>query len=481
MRGVMRLAALPVVIWSGMAVAQADPATQSGADALIAVFQTYLGSTPGVVTVYPDGAAYAVKLDLAPLAHKAPDLTASISPLELRLTDYGDGTWAVAQSQTFRMQVQVAGQLDLSLDIGTLEMAGIFDTGLQSFTTTQGSLSDLSMTETVVDPAFGDTFVSYQIASAQYESSAVAGAAGGVDLTSTYALSGLAEVFTLPAFAEGAPQTEVTLRAETYTAEGSLSGLRPDALLKLLAFFVANPSEAAIIAQQDGLRAILSDGLPLFETLRSTGTISAITADTPVGQITLQEAGIDIEANGLTENGLFSEGFRLKGLALPDGLVPAWAAGLVPTEATLGFSLTDFNLAAPAALLLSAVDFGAEIPADQQAALMAALLPEGAVTLALSPSRADAPLYGLTFEGAFAIAPQAMPVGVANVTVSGLPDVLTALQEAPPDVAMQIVPVLSMAQAMAQPAANGALSWEIEMTPEGAQLVNGSDLMGGGP
>lgn len=478
MRVLVRCAFVPFALMSGGALA--NPATPEGADGLIALFQTYLGTTSGVVSVAPEGDSYGVKLDFAPLAARVPELTASISPIEFKLTDNGDGTWSVAQDQIFQMDVKVPDRLDLSLHIGHLVTIGLFDATLQSFRTNSGSVTDLSLTENVIDPVMGNTKVSYQIASGQTESTASAGENGGVDLVATYALNGLSESFTLPSLAEGTPDTEITLRAETYTAEGQLLGLRPDAMTKLLAFFVANPSEAAIFAQQAELKTILSEGLPLFETLKSTGTILAISADTPLGTIALDEAGVDVEANGITDQGLIAESFRLKGLALPEGLVPDWATGLVPSELSIGFSLTDFNLAAPAAILLSAVDFGAQIPDDLQASMLAALLPEGAVTFSLPADGMTAPLYTLTYEGSLSYAPESMPVGGAKITATGIPDVVTALQSAPPEAAMQITPFLAMAQGLAQPDDSGALVWNIEMTPEGGLLVNGTDLMGGG-
>lgn len=478
MRVLSRCAVVPLALWSGAALA--NPATPDGAEALIALFQTYLGTTAGVVSVAPEGESYGVKLDFAPLAAKVPELTASISPIEFKLTGNGDGTWQVDQDQIFQLDLKVPDQLDLSLHIGHLRSTGLFDTALQSFRTNSGSVTDLSLTEQVIDPVMGDTNVSYQIASGQFESTGSAGETGGVDLVSTYALNGLAESFTLPSFAEGTPDTEITLRAETYTAEGQMLGLRPEALNKLLAFFVANPSEAAIIAQQAGLKAILAEGLPLFETFDTKGVITAVAAETPLGAVTLDEIGVAVEANGIIDHGLFSESFQLKGLALPSGMVPDWAAGLVPTEMEIGFTLTNFDLAAPVAILLSAVDFGAQIPEAQQAALLDALLPEGSATLILPLGGVTAPLYRLTYKGVLSFAPGLMPVGSADVTVDGMADVITALQSAPPEAAMQITPFLAMAQGLAKPADGAGLTWQIELTSEGGVLVNGTDLMGGG-
>lgn len=81
--------------------------------------------------------------------------------------------------------------------------------------------------------------VQYSVASTQYDSTAVVGANGGVDSTMTYSATGFAETFTIPG-GEGMPPTVISLKADDYTGNGVVEGLR-DAVYKLVAFFVATP------------------------------------------------------------------------------------------------------------------------------------------------------------------------------------------------------------------------------------------------
>ena len=102
------LAVLPLVFSGTTAFAEA---TQDGAAHLTEVFQTYLGTTEGVVSVEVAGASYTLTLDAAPLAKMAADAggTATLTPIVMTLTDNGDGTWAVLQDQALSMAVHCAG------------------------------------------------------------------------------------------------------------------------------------------------------------------------------------------------------------------------------------------------------------------------------------------------------------------------------------------------------------------------------------
>ena len=87
--------------------------------------------------------------------------------------------------------------------------------------------------------------------------------------------------------------------------------------------------------------------------------------------------------------------------------------------------------------------------------------------------------YDLTWEGALRAGPATpMPTGGATVTLAGVDAILAALQSAPADISGQALPVLGMAQAMAQPGAEGQLVWEIDAATPGSLKVNGTEMMG---
>ena len=474
--------AATVLFFSASAsVAVAEPATSDGADALTGVFETYLGAVDGVVSVLPQGDSYSLTLDFNPLIALIPDAgaTARITPFMFDLTDQGDGTWRMMQDQPISMTVMVPDQLDLSVTVGRFTSQGVFDESLSAFSSSGSELTDIAVTQAITTPLEGRTRVTYSVESGRYESRATASGLGGVDVTSSYGLTGVSEIFTLPAMDGSSTPIGMSMTAEAYTASGKMTGLRPDALYKLVAFVVSHPSQAALIADQVALKSIVKDGLPLFSNLKSTGTVTNITVGSPVGAFGLAEAGIEVEANGIVADGMVREAFSLSGLTLPEGLVPDWALALVPDSLVLDFQVARFDLAAPAAMLLDAIDLAAAEPVDpaMAATLLAALLPEGAVDITMAPGHVTSGIYDLRFEGAMSAGPAAPPTGKATITALGIAGVRAALTAAPAEIGMQIAPLLAMAQGMAKPGPDGSLIWEIDATRPGTLLINGVDMM----
>lgn len=474
--------ALPVCLVTGAAVA--NPATPEGAAALTTTFQTYLGTVAGVVTVQPEGEIYGVKLNFAPLLMKLPaEIQASVTPIEFKLTDNGDGTWEFSEDQSISATFKAPGEAEMSLYIAHMASTGTFDSALGVFSASSGDASDISFTETTRDGSGGMTTTTYQVASLHSETSAVANAQAGADISTTYVMNDISEVFDMPAMGEGAAPVTLTVRAKSYAADATITGLRPDALYKLLAFVVANPSAEAMDAGWPMLKPLLTSGLPVFEHVQSKDKMLGISVDSPLGNFGLAEAGIQIEMNGFVADGMVREAISLTGLTLPEGLVPDWAAGLVPHRLSLDMKLAGFDAASGVLKAMDMVDATrnggmVELPEND---FLKALLPSGAVGFTLAPGSTTAPLYTLVYEGSMTAGPGVAPRGVATITMTGLQAVRDAVKSAPPDMGMQAAPVLGMAEGIAKKGANGALIWELELTEAGALLVNGTDLaaMGG--
>lgn len=474
------LAVLPFTVWSGVALA--EPATVDGAAAITSALQTYLGATDGVVTVAPEGEAYGVKLDFTPLLSKVPqkDFESSVTPVEFQLVDQGDGTWKMTQDQAFNLMIKMPGELDLTLSTANMKSEGVFDVALQAFTTSSSTITDMSLAEKISGTEAGATDVHYHVDSMVFESTAMEGVNGGVDGTSNMVASGLKEEMALPPMGEGAPPTNITVTLASYEANATVAGYRPDALYKLVAFFVAHPDEASIASNQDEMKAAVTKALPFFASAKSAGTLTGLSVDTPMGVFAAATGGVDVEMNGLVADGLLREAFRLDGFTIPAGLVPDWAADLVPTKLAMDFKLTRFNLLAPVELMISAMDLTKTPPMapEQDEAMLAALLPEGVVDVTLAPGGVTAPAYDLAYEGMLSAGPAGTPSGKARLTLTGIDKVQAALNAAPDDQKGQFLPMLGMAQGMAKPGDNGALVWELEMTPEGAMMVNGMNMGG---
>ena len=471
------LAVLPLILTGSAAFAEA---TDDGAARLLQVFQTYLGSADGVVTVEVDGDNYLLTVDASAMMAQAPGSTATMTPLEMTLTDNGDGTWDVVQDQAVSMAFSMPGAADVKEEIASLKSEGVFDEALMSFISAKGEMTGIKVTEGITAEGQPPMMVDVSVASATFEIAGAAGATGGVDNTVLMTMTGLSESFTTPA-EQGMPPMPITLTAESLTDSARIDGLRPDAFYKAMAWFVAHPDEAAMTADKASMKAIVSEGLPFFTMMTSNPVIKNVSVTTPMGNVGIAELGITVDLNGLVKDGKFREAFTVSGLTLPDGIIPAWAVPILPKSASIDFQVTDFDAAAAATVALGLFDLapGAEPDATFEAAMMKALLPNGTVNIGLNPGAISGDGYELTYTGAMVAGPDMpIPTGKATITLTGIDKLQAALAAAPDDIKGQAMMGVGMAQGMAK-AEGDKLIWEIDASTPGSLSVNGTPMMGG--
>lgn len=458
-------------------------ATPEEAQRLTALFQSYLGQTPGVVSVTPQGESYAAKIDLAPLFAKVKDPTVSLSlsPLEWTLTDQGGGKWKVDQNQPLSFAFGVKGEGETKGSVASVVSTGVFDEALGGFTTTSAELKAVTAEQTVTDTG-ATTRVSYAVDSVSMQTT-MQGSPDAADATSTYSFSGLKETVSVPAAAD-TPAMDLVLTAPSGQQDSTIKGLRLKAVSDLVTWLVAHQDPKEIVAEQAVFKDKLRAALPLFTSLSGNSTVDNLTATSPFGQFAVKQFGFGAEMNGIVADGRLRQTFSFTGLEVPAALLPPWAAGLVPESFKLDVGVADFDLAAPAALILDKLDLSKPepLPKDLDAPLMQALMPKGSVTITLGPSDILAKLYGLAAEGSMTAGPVAMPSGQALITMKGLDETMAALQAGPPDI-QQMSAGLLLVKGLGKAEADGTLSWKVETTPGGAITVNGADvskMLGGG-
>ncbi len=465
--------------------AGAEPATPEGAERLAGVFQTYLGNHEGLVTVTPSGEAYEVTLDPSQLMSglSAQGGSGTVTPMTLMLSDMGGGKWNVTQDGPLAVALDVPGMIKLDLRAENQTWSGVFDETLKAFETSQGTLTGLSLTEVVTQKDQPEMNVSYTIDQMTVASSATAGAAGGVDGTMQYVVSGLDETFTLPPSPQMPGPMDVNVKVESYAADGKVAALRTAELLELWAWFVAHPDEAAVKADFGAMKERIRAALPFFDSLAMNGVLSNLTGATPFGAFAAESGSVVVDVNGVKADGRIHEKIALSGLALPTDLMPIWVPPLLPDALTIDFTADSFNLAAPAQILIDEMKPDEKLSPEVNAQLLQAFLPDGSVNLMLSPSGFSSDMYDVSVEGNMTAGPaMPMPVGSALVKVTGLDAVMAALQSAPPEVSQQAIPGIMMARGLAKTEGDDSYSWAIEMGADGKISVNGMDMsaMGGG-
>ena len=461
----------------------ADPATQGGADHLTSVFQTYLGTTADVVSVKPNGDVYDLTLDATPLIAmgKASGLTGTVTPIELTLTDNGDATWGVSMDQAISIAVAMPNVFDIKEDVASQTLDGTFDESLMSFSELKGEFSGVKASETVQTPNAPATSAEVALDKGTIELAGAAGASGGVDLTATLNASGLTETMMAP-MAAGQPAAPIKISAGGLSEDIKGSGVVFDGIYKLGAWFAAHPDQASKDADKAGLKAILTAGMPFFANMAATGKVTKISVDSPVGTVGLDEVGFSVDVNGAVADGKFREALSVSGLTLPAGLVPAWAAPILPKKVSLDVQVTDFDAAAGLTAALGALDMpagGMTDMTDYNAKVQAAFLPKSTVTITLNPGSLAGEGYELTYEGAMVAGPSTpVPTGTAKLTLSGADKLQAAISAAPDDMKAQAMMGFGMAQGMAKPDGD-KLVWVVDASKPGQILVNGTNVMGG--
>ena len=475
------LAAVPL-LFAGAAFA--EPATDAGAAHLTEVFQTYLGTTDGVVSVAVNGDTYDLTLDATPLIALAKDsgATGTITPMEMSLTDNGDGTWDVTQDQAISIAFSAPNAFDIKEDVAQFTLDGVFDENLMTFSSATGGFSGVKVIETITAANQPPTTAEIAVEKGTFTLIGAANATSGVDSTTDIVASGLSETVTMPPMGEGQPGMPVTIKAESLTETAKGTGMMMDGIYKTVAWVVAHPDKAAMQADKAGLKTILTDALPIFGNLTASGKVSKLSVETPMGPVAVDEMGFEVEMNGVVTDGKFREAFTLAGVTLPAGIVPEWAAPIMPQKLSLDVQVTDFDAAGAANVGLGVFDLpeGTEPDAAFQGQMMAALLPNGNVTITLNPGEISGDGYALTYEGAMVAGPaMPMPTGTAKITLTGIDKLNAALANAPDDIKGQASMGIGMAQGMAKPGENGALVWEIDASKPGSLSVNGTQMMGG--
>ena len=265
-----------------------------------------------MVMVTPAGEAYDVKIDLAPLIakFKQPNFSAEISPFVMKLTDQGGGKWLVTQDSPLSYSAKVPGQLDMTVKVGAMKGSAVFDQNVSAFTSSTYDIADLVVDETITTPEAMTMHLAYNIKAMHYETTSTPAGADALDSTfhaghvgahgnhqDSGDASWRAARWILPSRPRQAPRMEPS------------RALKPRAIYRLIAWFVAHPSEAAIKANQVELKSLVSAGLPLFENVTAKGALQNLSVTTPVGPVGIANLGFDVGVNGVVAMACCMKGF----------------------------------------------------------------------------------------------------------------------------------------------------------------------------
>lgn len=472
---------LATILFAATSTAALAAASQGEADGIKAALEKLLTSTPGVVTVMPNGDAYDLTLDLTPLIAKAqtPDVKISASAFHIKLTPLGNGQWQVDENEPLDISFSVANGSTVAWKAETFSQTGTFDETIGTFSSGSFEIKNYTTKQDIVDPANATKSHSESaVALMKGSSKATAGKNGGVDASGEYQMQGISTSMTIAA-PGGMPPVALNYTADAPSSTYSGTGIKVKELLAVAAWFVAHPSEAEIKANQQEIKTLLKAAMPLWENVQGKTAASNIKINSMMGAAAIGSLELSADINGLTKDGKFSEAFAVTGIELPAAMLPPWSKDLLPKDTNIDFTVSGFDGAAAVGMVIDAFDANANPPIAEALSmpLMAAALPQGALDITLNSSKIVSPTYTLTYEGKLKYSPMGMPSGTATIRLKGFDATLKAIQEAAASdpTAQQAIGPMMAAKGFAKQDGEDLL-WVIETNSTGGVLVNGVDV-----
>lgn len=469
--------------------ALAAPATQAEADRLTSVFQTYLGTLPGAVSIVPDGDDYALSIDpnaylaLIPQG-EATEIIESIQmdAFDMRLTDLGGGKWRVTQDEPWRMSLAIADVMDFDMVMDRVKYDGIWDQDLLAFETYTSEVDGLVTTSRTMGPdgaVIQEDTQTY--ATMRYSGASRRGTNGGVDTDVNSQFLGMQQTSLVQGFGE---TISINMSAERYSTDSTITGFQVAPMLAMIAQGVAvaqsgDPESLDLAAMQEDLRGHLHDFLPVFENVDATFNLDNLLVETPFGGGSIANISGAFDVNGLVDVGLYDIEMALSGLTVSADAIPSFYEPLIPSDLTLDLRVSRYSLNTPARTVIDSFDVMTPEVIDRMVLfqLIPQLLPTGQVGIDVGPSNVTAPAYTLDLQGGGTVGLTGTTQGTANISLEGIDRLTEALNAMPPEMIGQALGPLGLAQGLAQRGDDGTLLWDLELNMPGSLMVNGNEML----
>lgn len=429
----------------------------------------------GVVAVSAEGDAYKVAIDFKPLVELIPKqevLKFDFAPLAFLVKPRGDGEWDVSADLSLNGSFEVSGpegpqSMQMSIKGGTF--AGVYNPELAAFMSATSSMDSMTMTSR-------DSMQQAEITAGAGTAtlSATPSAAGGVDFTTAQTSADFVEVLNLDD-SESGLKLPLTIKAPKLSVDATGKGLRTKPLLDLVAFAVANGDEAKVKANQAQLKSLLLAALPLWERIDGTYAFHDFSVDSPVGTFGASELGIGFGSDGIGQNGTLSYAIKASGLTVPQDMLPAWSAAVMPTDIDLNIGGANINLHDTVKRAIEAFDLNQDPPLpDAVGAVLAADFMASLPKLVIGRSTVKSGSTEVALEGEVTF-PDAKPDANLTVGVAGYDKIVESLQAAAAsDPAFaQYVPAALVIKGFGKTLPDGRLEWAVNVKPDGSVLVNG--------
>ncbi len=473
----LRLAGLGAALLASGAAWGGDMApTPEGASALTAFLSGLLGAPVGgadsSVSVKSEASGYAVTVDVGAMLKGAQALgvTYSGTPLTYHLVQQTDGLWRVTANGPFEINATMKEGTTKVRGEG-LEYRSTFDPATQWMRDAAFQIGAQT-----INVAFPGVTEAITVASIKGDAKATPADDGAMatDIAETF---GAIMVKVAAAPKGAAAPMAFSAKAQGGDVKVGLQGILPATALGLWRLVAANPQRAQMAAHESELKALLSELASRAVGLKEDFTFDKVTVNAGPGDSSVEKVGGAVEIRASGPDSVFGESVSAEGLKLVKGLVPPAFAGLVPTAFAIGFKASGADVAAAAREAIADLHLAGEGPPFSDAdrdKIGAMLLGGGAVTVDIPASHVTAPKLDLGFEGQFRYV-AGRPQGKLTAHARNF-DATVAAVAAVPGIDPSAGAVMAMAKGLGKAETDGALTWVLEVAPDGAFSVNGTAL-----
>jgi hypothetical protein len=453
--------------------------TDADAAKIQASLEAFFGKEANMVKVEPDGEIYKVIFDFANVIKGAKEAGMEITApaMEFSLAPEGEGKWRVKHDSDYTVSGKMKDAVNFESTLAEFSIDAEFDEELGTFTSYTSTAKSMDLKEEIIDAGKGPANIDLHVEDLSVEADATANDAGGMDAKITEQVGAILMKESMKI--TGAEPVAIQISAGKGTSEYNTTGMK---FKELMAFadFMGKHSDKAVLQKDQLLYKTMLQGLiPGFLNLGGTGNIEKVQVTTPMGVVNLDKVTFGLDMNGVVKDGKFQEKVGIEGLSIPAGVVPPFAATMVPKDFNFDFTVSGYDANSAAIAYITAMDLSKDpiVPKELEGQLLMMLMPSGKVDITLGKTAVSNSLYNITAEASMSAGPAALPMGKAHITAKGIDEIMKAVQAAPPEANVQQGSALIVvAKGLAKTDSDGSLSWDVESTPDGKILVNGTDV-----
>ena len=458
--------------------ALAEMSSGDGAKKISDAFATYIGTKAiesGALKIVPAGDVYRATVDLSSVAGAFASDKGSLkfSAWTFVLAPQNDGTYKVTSDEGPELSltgVTPKGKMDETVKMSGVKFEAIFDPKIMAFPTSKMTVDGI---ETKVVMPEGEVLSHHE--KMAYTSTSAGNSDGSVSSKFHQTIESIAyHMHMVPV--PDKPPVDMNYSIGPLVGDGAVQAMRQRELMNLVAFMVAHSDKAQLVAEQDEFKTKLLALLPLWQNFNANVSVKDASYTIPsLGPITMKGLGEKIAVTGLVKSSKLDFGIKLDSLTVPPKIAPDWAAGLVPTDIDINFSLSGADLDQAARVAIADLDMSREKPfSDNLNMKLMPIFMTGQQKLVIEPSVLKSSALEIDFSGEGSFANMA-PGLKMTVTAKGLEQVLARLATVTDPGAKQALSGLTMAKSLGKPNADGSTGWLIEISKDG-YFVNGQKM-----